>query len=84
MSQDTPHRIVNRPSPTTANTQEIVPQNGSNGVLNDSDASQAIVQCLLVAARRGRQIRLAREQAAQSQQNGSAPAYEGKSQCDGT
>jgi hypothetical protein len=76
MSQDTPHRIVNRPSTTTADTQEFIPQDGSNGVLNDSDASQAIVQCLLIAARRGRQIRLAREQATQSQQSGSKPHCE--------
>jgi hypothetical protein len=84
MSQGTPHRIVNRPSTTTADSQEFVPQNGSNGVLSDSDASQAIVQCLLIAARRGRQIRLAREQAAPSQQNGSAPVNGDTSQRDGT
>jgi hypothetical protein len=53
-------------------------------VLSDSDASQAIVQCLLIAARRGRQIRLAREQAAPSQQNGSAPVNGETSQRDGT
>ncbi|CAG0935191.1 hypothetical protein TFLX_04023 [Thermoflexales bacterium] len=37
----------------------------------DSVASNPFVQCYLIAARRGRQIRLAREQVAQRQQSGS-------------
>ena len=48
-----------------------------NGVIPpDSVASDAIVQCLLIAARRGRQIRLAREQAAQLQQSESSSVSE--------
>ena len=37
-------------------------------VPTESIASDVIVQCLLIAARRGQQIRLAREQAAKLQQ----------------
>ncbi len=69
MSQDTPQRITENISTITDGTQEMISQNGSHGVLPDNDASQAIVQCLLIAARRGRQIRLAREQAARLQQS---------------
>jgi hypothetical protein len=38
-------------------------------VRTNSAASNPFVQCYLIAARRGRQIRLAREQAAQQQQS---------------
>ena len=42
----------------------------------DAVTSDAIVQCLLIAARRGRQIRIAREQGDQSPQNGPMLASE--------
>ena len=56
----------------------ISAEENNEGTLLNYDASNAIVQCLLIAARRGRQIRLAREQAAQleSQQSGSGPSNE--------
>lgn len=50
----------------------------------NSDASNAIVQCLQIAARRGRQIRLAREQAAQRQQSESVDVSEENPPPDGT
>ena len=69
MNRDTHHRVVSSAATITNLAQEIVPQNGNNGVPLNNDASQAIVQCLLIAARRGRQIRLARERAAQLRQS---------------
>ncbi len=68
MNQDTPHRNADDTSTITDGTQETIPQNDSIGVAYNNDASQALVQCLLIAARRGRQIRLAREQAVQRQE----------------
>jgi len=69
MSRDIHHRVASSTITITDLAQEIVPQNGNNGVPPNNDASPAIVQCLLIAARRGRQIRLAREQAVQLQQS---------------
>ena len=62
--RDTHHRVASSAATITDLAQEIVPQNANNGVPPNNDASQAIVQCLLIAAWRGRQIRLARERAA--------------------
>jgi hypothetical protein len=68
MSQDTPHRIASNASTITDGKQEFVPQNGNNAPPRN-DANRVIVQCLLLAARRGREICLAREQAARLQRS---------------
>jgi len=70
MNRDTHHRVAGSAATITDLAQEIVPQNDNNGLTPNNDAGQAIVQCLLIAARRGRQIRLARERAAQLRQSG--------------
>ena len=77
MSQDTPHRIASSATTITDGTQEIAPQNSSNGALPHNDANRVIVQCLLIAARRGREICLAREQAARLQRSGSGASMRG-------
>jgi hypothetical protein len=84
MSQDTPHRIASNASTITDGKQELVPQNGSNNAPPRNDANQVIVQCLLVAARRGREICLAREQAARLQRSELGAASEETSQSDET
>ncbi len=57
-------------------TQQMAVPHRSEIAPLDSIACNPIVQCLLIAARRGRQIRLAREQAAQLQQGGSGSVEE--------
>jgi hypothetical protein len=69
MNQDTNHQIGSTASAVADETPQTVPLNGPNAISANSAASQAIVQCLLIAARRGRQIRLAHEQAAQLRQS---------------
>ena len=64
MVQDTCHRIAGNSSTVTNGPQDIFPRNGCNNALLHGDASRVLVQCLLIAARRGRQIYLTREQAA--------------------
>jgi hypothetical protein len=56
--------------------QGIASQRRSEVIPLNRDASNVIVECLLIAARRGRQIRLAREQAAQLQQSESSSVGE--------
>ncbi len=80
MSQDTSHQIADNTSAITDGKQETIPQNGNNGVTLNNDASQALVQCLLIAARRGRQIRLARAALLDLQQGGSESIIEQMSQ----
>jgi hypothetical protein len=65
MNQDTNHQIESTASAVADGTPETFSLNGPNAISANNAASQAIVQCLLIAARTGRQIRLAREQAVQ-------------------
>jgi hypothetical protein len=69
MNQDTSQRIIGTASTKIPDSQEYDLQNSNIGAPPNDAASQAIVQCLLIAARRGRQIRLAREQATQLRQS---------------
>ena len=67
MSQNTSHKITGNASANLNGTQKVVPPYGSDDKAPADETSQALIQCLLIAARRGRQLRLAREQAAQKQ-----------------
>jgi hypothetical protein len=69
MNQDTKHESESVPPATPGGMQETALPHSSNATPPNNNASRAIVQCLLIAARRGRQIRLAREQAVQLQQS---------------
>ena len=69
MNQGTKHESESVPPATPGGTQETAVLDSSNAAPTNSDASRAIIQCLLIAAQRGRQIRLAREQAAQLRQS---------------
>ncbi|CAG0936441.1 hypothetical protein TFLX_05314 [Thermoflexales bacterium] len=82
MNKGAPHRIVSSASTITDGTQDIVPKNTNNGTPSHNGAGRALVQCLLIAAQRGQQIYLAREQAARLQQSSSEPAHEETSQTD--
>jgi hypothetical protein len=69
MNQDTEQVSESIVLTTNDGTQKTIQPDGRNTTLPTNDASRAIVQCLLIAARRGRQIRIAREQAAQLRQS---------------
>jgi hypothetical protein len=69
MNQDIRHDSESIAPATTSGTQEIALPNSCNAAPPNNDASRAIIQCLLIAAQRGRQIRLSREQAVQLQQS---------------
>ena len=69
MNQNASDQIVNDASAAEGEAQEAASQPRNEVIPAFSVASNPIVQCLLIAARRGRQIRLAREQAAQLQQS---------------
>jgi hypothetical protein len=69
MKQNASYQMVDGVSATAGETPVVALPLRDEVVLAESAASDVIVQCLLIAARRGRQIRLAREQAAQLQQS---------------
>jgi len=69
MNQVTKHESESVPPATSGGRQETVLPDRTNATPINSDASRAIIQCLLIAAQRGQQIRLAREQAAQLRQS---------------
>jgi len=76
MSQNAASRITRDAWEETSGVPGITARQPDTVIPLNSDASNAIVQCLLIAARRGRQIRLAREQAAQRQQSESVSVSE--------
>ncbi len=67
MSQDTLGQVMRDTSIEESKVPGIIAPWPDTVIPLNSDARKAIVQCLLIAARRGRQIRLAREQAARQQ-----------------
>ena len=69
MNQNESYQVASDALAEESEIHGITAQRRSEPVQLDDAASNAIVQCLLIAARRGRQIRLARERAAQQQQN---------------
>jgi hypothetical protein len=69
MNQDIEHEWETIAPATTGGTQDTALPDSHNATPPHNDASRAIIQCLLIAAQRGRQIRLAREQAAQPRQS---------------
>ncbi len=69
MNRNASDQVMDAASATGDETQTVAPECRDVVVPMDSVASNVIVQCLLIAARRGRQILLAHEQAAQRQQD---------------
>ena len=76
MNQNASDQIVDDASMAVGGAPEVAPQPRNEVIPTNSAASDVIVQCLLIAARRGRQIRVAREQAAQLQQSESSSVSE--------
>jgi hypothetical protein len=69
MNQDTKHESESVPPAMPGGTQVTALPDSSNVTPPNNDASRAIIQCLIIAAQRGQQIRLAREQATQLRQS---------------
>ena len=84
MNQNASGQIKSDALAEESEVQGITSQQRSEVIPANNAASDVIVQCLLIAARRGRQIRLAREQAVQLQQSESALVSEETRQSDGT
>ncbi|CAG0936312.1 hypothetical protein TFLX_05180 [Thermoflexales bacterium] len=69
MNPNESSQIARDPSEEEIELQETTSPQRNEVIPLNSDASNAIVQCLLIAARRGRQIRLARAAQLESQQS---------------
>ena len=76
MNQNAFGQVTNGASVTEGEAQEATLQQGNEVTPMNSDASDVIAQCLLIAARRGRQIRLARATRLELQQSESGPVSE--------
>ncbi|CAG0957809.1 hypothetical protein PLCT2_00579 [Planctomycetaceae bacterium] len=76
MNQNESSQIPEDPSTGGSEAQEDTPKQPGKTIQLSEEMSNALVQCYLIAARRGRQIRLAREQAAQQQQGESGGVSE--------
>jgi DNA invertase Pin-like site-specific DNA recombinase len=82
MSQNAFHQIADNALATRDETRGVALPYPNEVVPTNSAADDLIVQCLIIAARRGRQIRLAREKAAQLQQSKSGSVSAGTLQSD--
>ncbi len=71
MNQNAVGQVADAASAAGEETQQMALSHRSEIAPLDSIACNPIIQCLLIAAQRGRQIRLVREQASQLQQGGS-------------
>jgi hypothetical protein len=84
MNQNASDQIVNDASAAEGKAQEAAPQPRNEVIPTFSVAGNPIVQCLLIAARRGRQIRLARAARLEMQLGESETVSEETSQTDET
>jgi hypothetical protein len=82
MSQNAFHQIVDNALAARDETRGAALPYPNEVDPTNSAADDLIVQCLIIAARRGRQIRLAREKAAQLRQSKSGSVSAGILQSD--